>query len=104
MIKPMTIAAVRANLPHLFELASRERDKLTQATAMVALSAIKAWAEARAWARMAEFQNLHQSPGLCERDDCLFGNSDSTHKGREWMFSDWLNSVLDEIGWQKDDR
>ena len=104
MIKPMTIAAVRANLPHLFELASRERDKLTQATAMVALSAMKAWAEAEARARMAEFQNLHQSPELCERDECIFGNSDSTHEGWGWMFSDWLNSLLDEIGWPKDNR
>ena len=93
-IKAMSIEKITSQVAYITRIKPNDMPQVFYEE----LELIRAWTEAEARARIAEFQNLHQSPGLCEREECLFGNSDSTHEGWEWMFSDWLNSVLDEIG------
>ena len=77
-IEPMIVDKLRVNLPHLFGILSRDRDKLTVTTARVALEIAFAWAHERARAEWYEAD----SKGEIE---CL-------------------NEVLDEIGWPKDQR
>jgi hypothetical protein len=88
-IEPMSVEEIKEHLGLTLSLIPRGEGAEAIITARLRL--ILAWAHERALKNQSYWQTTLKNAG-------------TTYKRMSWDQSDWLNEVLDEIGWPKEQR